>query len=176
MKPFRLLQPGQNPWVNGLRLALLNATLAACSTISFLGVLSIISWINQLRFANGASPSSELPFPYLVLMLVYAILFLVAWVWFGRRLPGTRREKIIAGLVGSAPLFVLSLLGYAGVFGAVVFNEMNPDTIPAGSVFVFGGIATLILFAGIVCAGLILLASRAADSRSSTDPISVVEH
>lgn len=176
MKPFHLFRPGQNPWANGLRLALLNATLAAFSIISFMGVLSIISWINQLRFASGTSPSSELPFPYLVLMLLYAILFLVAWVWFGRCLPGTRREKIIAVLVGSAPLFVLSVLGYAGVIGAVVFNEMNPDTVPAGSVFVFGGISTLILFAGITCAGLILLASSTADNPSPTAPISAVEN
>jgi hypothetical protein len=176
MKPFRLFQPGQNPWSNGLRLALLNATLAAFSVISFMGVLYTISWINQLRFAKGASPSSELPFPYLVLMLLYAILFLVVWIWFGRRLHGIWQERIITVLIGSAPLFVLSVLGYAGVIGAVVFNEMNPDTVPAGSVFVFGGISTLILFAGVTCVGLISLASRAADNPSPAAPISAVEN
>lgn len=61
--------------------------------VSFLGILSIVSVINQLRFAKGASPSSELPLPYLVLMLLYAILFLVTWAWFGRCLSGTRWEK-----------------------------------------------------------------------------------
>ncbi len=162
MKPFRLFLPGQNPWGNGLRLALLNAVLAAFSVLSFLGVLSIISWINQLQYARGAGPSSELPFPYPVLMLLYAILFIIAWIWFGRRLTGTRRERIIATLVGSVPLFGLSILGYVSVIAAFVLNGINSDPMSGAGTFVFGGISTLILFAGIACAGLILLVSRTA--------------
>lgn len=87
MNPFRLFQPGQNPWANGLRLALLNGALAVFSAISFLGVLYLISWINQLRYASGA-------------------------------------------------------------------------------------ISTLILFAGMICVGLICLTSSATDNPSSTAPIS----
>ena len=167
MKLSRLLRSTQTPWANGLRLAVLNAGLAAFSIVSFLGVLAIVSWINQLRLASGNN-SSALPFPYLLLMLLYAILFLLAWGSFGRGLSGSWREKIITVLLGCAPLFVLSALGYAGVFGAVLFNEMNPDVVPAGSVFVFGGISTVILVAGTACAGVILLASGTHPSSSGS--------
>src|SRR5512138_113051 len=169
MNLFRLFQPGQNPWVNGIRLAFLNAVLVAFSILSFLGVLYLISWINQFRYANGANPSSELPFPYLVLMLLYAVVFLAAWIWFGRRLHGTRQEWIVTGLIGAGPLFVLSVVGYLGVGGGLVLKEMNPDIIPAASFFVFGGISTLIMFAGITCTGLILLTSRSADNPVSLE-------
>lgn len=172
MNLFRLFQPGQNPWTNSLRLAFLNAVLAAFSAFSFLGVLYLISWINHLRYASGANSSSELPFPYPILMLLYAVLFPVAWIYFGRRLSGTRQERIITGLIGAGPLFALSVVGYLGVGGGLVLNEMNPDIIPAASFFVFGGISTLIMFAGITCTGLILLTSRSADNPVSLEPSS----
>ncbi len=156
MRPFRLFQPGANPWLNGLRLALLNIALAAFSACSFMGVLFFVARLNRLALAND-STSPELPFPYPVLMLMYSILFLAAWFLFAHRLTNGRRERAIATLVGAGPLFGMSLLGYAGVIGALVFDEFNPGVIPAGSFFVFGGIATLILLAGMACVGLILL-------------------
>lgn len=157
MNPLRLFQPGRNPWRNGLRLALLNGTLAAFCIGSFLGVLWIVSWLNQLRLAIYG-PSSELPFPYPVLLLLYAVLCLIAWVWFARRLPNARRARIITALVGSVPFFGLSLLGYVGVIGALIFHALDPGAIPAGSFYVFGAIATLILFAAMTCVALISLA------------------
>lgn len=52
-----------------------------------------------------------------------------------RTLPvRNKMGKITAALIGATPLFVLSVLGYAGVFGAFVFNEINPDLMPAASV------------------------------------------
>ena len=154
MNPSHLFQLGRNPWTSGLLLALLNAALAVFSVASFMGVLFVVSWLNQLRLADH-SASSELPFPYPALMLLDAMLFLVAWIWFGRRLPNVGRERFITALVGAAPLFGLSLLGYAGVLGGLVFEQVSPGRIPVGSFFVFGGIATLILFAGMTCVGLI---------------------
>ena len=170
MKPFQAFQTGQNPWSKGARLALLNAALAAFSIASFLGVLNVITSINQQRLSNGGA-LPELSFPYPVLMLFYVVMFLTAWVWVGRRFYGTRREKIIAALVGASPLFGLSLLGYAVVIGAVAFNAVAPEIIPAGSFYVFGGISTLILFAGITCAGLISLLSSSSGNSASPDTV-----
>lgn len=158
MKPFCLFRPGKNPWINGLRLALLNVTLAAFSVGSFMGVLLIISWLDRLA-RDHYGTWSGLPFPYPVLLLLYSIMFTLAWFWFGRRLSKVRRDRTITTLVGAGPLFGLSLFGYMGVIGALVYDEFNPDIIPTGSFFVFGGIATLILFAGIACVGLISLVS-----------------
>jgi len=65
----------------------------------------------------------------------------------------------------------LSLLGYAVVIGAVAFNAVAPEIIPAGSFYVFGGISTLILFAGITCAGLISLLSSSSGNSASPDTV-----
>jgi hypothetical protein len=155
-----LFQTGQNPWTNGLRLLLLNAALAGFSGGSFMGVLFLVSWINHLRLARGGSASDELPFPYLVLMGLYTILFVFAWIWFGRRLPYSWRARIITAVVGAAPLFGLSVVGYVGVIGAVIFEGVHPGTIPVASFYVFGGISTLILLTGMTCVGLISLIRR----------------
>lgn len=100
MKSFHLFQSSHNPWTSGLRLALLNAILAAFCIVSFIGVLYIVSRINQLRLAND-STLTELPFPYPVLMLLYVMMFLIAWIWFGRHLSGVWREKTITTLAAS---------------------------------------------------------------------------
>ena len=168
MKPSFLCQFGGNPWINGLRLALLNIMLAAFSGCSFIGVLSFVAWLNRLGLAND-STSSEVPFPYPALMLMYSILFFAAWFLFARRLTNGRRERTITTLVGAGPLFGMSLLGYAGVIGALAFDEFNPGLIPTGSFFVFGGIATLILLAGIACVGMISLVGGRAVTKPSTD-------
>lgn len=170
MKPSCLFQSGGNPWINGLRLALLNITLAAFSGCSFMGVLFFVARLNRLGLAND-STSSEVPFPYLVLMLMYLILFFAAWFLFARHLTNGRRERTITILVGAGPLFGMSILGYAGVIGLLVFDEFNPGLIPTGSFFVFGGIATLILLAGIACVGLISLVGGRSETMPSTDSI-----
>jgi hypothetical protein len=153
----RLFRFSHNPWDNGLHLALLNIGLAAFCATSFLAVLLGVSWLNRIMLARGGSPSAELPFPYPLLLLFYVIVFLVAWIRFGQRLPAGGQKRLLTAFVGAAPLFGLGLLGYAGAVGALFLNSLDPNRMPAASFIVFSGISTLILLAGFTCAGLILL-------------------
>lgn len=156
MQIKNLLQLSQNPKANGLRLALLNGLIATFCVVSFFGVLLIISLFNQRIYVTDGSASAEIPFPYPLLMLLYVVMFLITWIWFGRGLPSSHRDKMITALIGTSPLFGLSLLGYVSVIGVIIFNKLNPGMIPIASVFVFGFISTLILFAGLTCLGLIV--------------------
>jgi hypothetical protein len=153
---MQIVQLSQNPKANGLRLALLNTLLAAFCIVSFLGVLTVITAINQNIYANGGAPADAIPFPFPLLLLLYAALFPVVWMWFGGRLPGSQRERSVTAWLGAVPLFGLSFLGYISMVGAIIVNQVNPQTIPIATVFVSGGMATLILLAGIVCVGIIL--------------------
>ena len=141
-----------NPWENGLRLALLNVALAVFCIVSFLGTLLVVTSLNRLNPNRVGSPFSEVPVPYPLLLLLYAIMFLISWVRFGHRLPYAGRARFRTALVGTGPLFGLSLLGYIAAVGALISDE-----IPAASFFVFGGLLTLILLAGIACVCLICL-------------------
>jgi hypothetical protein len=148
------LRPSDDPWANGLRLTLLNAVLALFSMISFLGILMGVSAFNQYQQALGQSPSSEIPFPFAVLLLIDTVLLLTAWVWFGRRLPIAGRARWVASLVGAGSLFVVSAMVYLGAIIAMIWGAFDPERVPVASVVVLGGIATLILLAGIACVAL----------------------
>ena len=131
---FRL---DENPWMNGLRFAVLNAILAGFCAFSFVGTLFAVTMV-------------ELPFPYPLLFGLYILLFLGAWVWFGRRLPGNRRARLHAALVGVAPLLGLSLLGYLATVGMLLFNDVM-------SFFVGLLLATLVLCAALTCVAIVVL-------------------
>lgn len=151
---------GQNPWTNGWRLALLNAGLAAFCIISFMGILFAVELLSNWRMvANGGDPSAEIPFPYLLLLALYALIYLLAWLWFGRRLSGTQPERRLTALVGVSPLLALSLLGYTAAAVILILNIFGIFIMPVGSIFAFGFMATLILFASLTC--IVLLWWRA---------------
>ena len=124
------------------------------SAISFLGILMGVSAFNQYRHARGQSPASEIPFPFAVLLLIDMVLFSTSWVWFGRRLPHAGRARWVASLVGAGSLFVVSAIVYLGAIAAMIWGAFDPERVPVASVFVLGGIATLILLAGIACVAL----------------------
>ena len=118
---------------------------------TFLGVLFGVSTLNHYLQSRGNSPSSEVPFPFAVLFLAYVVLFLTTWVWFGRRLPNAGRPRWVAALVGAGSLFVFSGIGFLGAAAALIWSLFDPEQVPVASVFVLGGISTLILPAGITC-------------------------
>ena len=171
MEKGNWFQLGQNPWGNGLRLAVLNAALAVFCIISFLGLLEATVLLSTwLMSARGGDPSAMVPFPFPVLLLLYAALFLITWFRFGRRLAGTRRDKCQAAVIGALPLFGLSLLGYASAVWMFVFGNFNAHQMLAASVFIYTIISTLILFAGLICIWLVGLRFQATAVERSTCP------
>ena len=145
-------RPGASRWTDGIHLAALNSALALFSVISFMGVLgATVLLSNWLISENPASRSAGVPFPFPVLFLLYALLFIVAWFRFGRRLTGTRKERFRTASVGAMPLFGLSLLGYASVAWILIFGDFNANQMLTASVFVYTIISTLILCAGVTC-------------------------
>lgn len=158
---YRLFILSHNPWANGLRLALLNAVLAGFCVASFLGTLVAVVWLSRWRLARSGDPSTSVPFPYPLLLLLYVLMFLGAWWWYGRRLPGSRRARLQAALVGALPLVGLSLLGYVGVGRMLLLGDFTAASMLGASVFIYAAIATLILLAGFTCVGLILWAGEA---------------
>ncbi len=155
MSRYRLFQFGGSPWTNGLRLALLNAGLAIFCIVSFLGTLFVVTSLSRRRFAGSGDPSTSVPFPYPVLLLAYGLMFLLAWAWCGRRLPGSRPARLQAALIGALPLLGLSLLGYLGVGAMLVWGDFAGQGMLEAGVFIYGAIATLILLAGLTSVGLI---------------------
>ena len=151
-----LLRCSANPWANGLRLMLLNFVLAVLCSTSFLGCLGVVSSINAFRLAHGRAASGEWPFPFATLLLLYAVIYLFSWWWFGRRLPYGGRARLHTALVGAGVLIALSLTGYCGAIVASIIIETNPGTIPVATVFALAGISTLVLLAGLACIGTIL--------------------
>lgn len=164
----RLSAPSLNPWHCGLQLLALNGLLAAFSCLSFVGGIQGIAWINHLRLAQNP-PAGEIPFPYPVLLLLYAVLFTVTAFRFARRLaPLPGRDKMIATSVGTSPLLGLALLGYLLV--AVIIFSQPPD-VPAATPVAGILASTLILMAAGAEAGmLILLSTRWRPSPSDSVP------
>lgn len=160
MTQSKWLRLGDDPWANGLRLTLLNGGLSLFSAVSFLGILMGVSAFNQYQYSRGQNASSEVPFPFAVLLLIDAVLFVATWIWFGRRLPQAGRARWVATLVGAGPLFLFSAMAYLGAIVAMIWGFFDPEQVPVASVFVLGGIATLILLAGIICVALTFWSHR----------------
>lgn len=93
-------------------------------------------------------------------------MFLFAWLWCGRRLPGSRRARLQAALIGALPPFGLSLLGYIGVGGMFLLGDFAAKSMLDASVFIYGAIATVILLAGLTSVGLILFAGNGGSETS----------
>ncbi|HSH02545.1 MAG TPA: hypothetical protein VLL52_08505 [Anaerolineae bacterium] len=154
MKVMNLLPADKVDWRLGWQLAGLNAVVAGFSGVSFLLVLYGLSAVNHWRLAadGGARPW---PFPYPILFLLYGVMFMGAWWWFGRRLTVTGRDRVAVVLVGISPLLALSLLGYVSALGLVVAYQFGWTVMPIAAVFVWGGLATLILLTGVMCGGVV---------------------
>lgn len=149
---------GENPWSNGLRLAALNSLLAVFCIGSFLGTLGTVALLSTWLMSATGNPRSFIPFPYPLLLLLYVVIFITAWVLFAKRLPkSTRRQIFQTALIGATPLFGLSLLGYASVAWTLAFGDFNANQMLEVSVWIYGMISTLILLAGLSCVALITL-------------------
>ena len=155
MQTQQIFAFSQNPWANGVRMALLNLFLAMFCAGTFFGTLAVVSLYNQCLYANGGSAADSLPFPFLPLFLLYAILLPVVWLWLGRRLPHVGRERMLAACMGAGSLTIVGFLGLAAAVGLALWNEWLPNQLPVASVFVFSGLAILILLASLVCFGLL---------------------
>ncbi|TAK32805.1 MAG: hypothetical protein EPO21_14510 [Chloroflexota bacterium] len=141
----------QSPWRDGIRLAVLNGVLSLICIASFLGILALVVAISAWRMNATGDPRSGIPFPVPLLFALYAVAFIVGWVRFGRSMAGTRQQVLRSALLGAAPLFGLSLLGYASVVWMLVFGDFTANQMLNASVWVYGMISTLILLAGASC-------------------------
>lgn len=153
----RLFAKNANPWVCALQLMVMNVLLAVFCSGTFVGGIQLVAWVNHRRLAMDHA-ASEMPFPYPVLLILYAILFIAASRWFAKRLaPLPSRGKLIAAGIGISPIFGLALLGYVTV-AAMIF--IGGNNLPPGAPWVCGAASTLILFAAGAEMLLILMLSQ----------------
>lgn len=147
---------GLNPWINGIRLAVLNGILAASCVIGFLGSLYAVILLAEWARGITRDPAFLIPFPFPLLLLLYGLMFVVAWFLFARRLPvRARRHGFQTAVVGAIPLFGLALLGYANVAWMIAFGDFNANSMLGASVWVYGIISTLVSLAGVTCVAFI---------------------
>lgn len=140
MQKKQQLQLNQIPWREGFQLVVLNTIVGTFCAVSFIGTLLLVT---ALGF----------PFPYPILFLLYIVVCLVAWVWFGRRLTGVRLTRLYVALIGAVPFWGLSLLGYFATVGMVFMNDVM-------SFFVGGLLATLVLCAGLTSVAIVVLVGK----------------
>ena len=136
-QPFQL---NQIPWRAGFHLAILNSMIGVFCAVSFVGTLLLVT---ALGF----------PFPYPILFMLYIVLCLLAWVWFGRRLTGPRLTRLYVALIGALPFWGTGLLGYLATVGVALMNDVM-------SFFVGGLLATLVLCAGLTSVAVIVLVGK----------------
>lgn len=145
---------------SGLVLGMLNLALAVLCAITFFGTLAVTLGMSEWLRSLTGNLWISVPFPAPVLLLIYVVVFLLAWALFARRLPPRPWSGAIqTGLVGAIPLFGLSILGYLGVAALLATGDFNADPMLEASVWVYGILSTLILFAGITCTATIALFS-----------------
>lgn len=155
MLPKWSFQLNENPLQNGLRLAALNFALAIVCIFIFVGTLGTLSLISSLF------QTYVLPFPFLVLLILFTIIFLATWVGFAKRLRLTQNNKHFqTSFIGAIPLLGLSLLGYINVILTLVFGDFNANQMLEASVWIYGVISTLILMSGLSCIVLINLIAQ----------------
>lgn len=155
------ITPGETPWINGIRLAAINAFLSLLFIITFIGVIEVGQFLSEWIRTVIGDPRFYLPFPIPWILLLYVVILLVVWVMFARRLKvHARCHLLLTALIGSTPFFVLSLLGYASVGWMLAFGDFNSNQMLVASVWVYGMISTLIFLAGITCVLVITLVSK----------------
>lgn len=155
------ITPGENPWINGIRLGVINAFLSILFIITFVGVIEVGQFLSEWIRTVIGDPRLFLPFPIPWILLLYLVILIVVWVMFARRMKvHARRHMFLTALIGSTPFFVLSLLGYASVGWMLAFGDFYANQMLVASVWVYGMISTLIFLAGITCTLLVTLVSR----------------
>jgi hypothetical protein len=85
---------------------------------------------------------------------------LVLWITIARRLSTTGRPRLLTASIGAAPLFGLSLLGYAVAAVEFVVDLFYDDFCPVASIYIFGFLATVVLFAGLAAVTAIYYGGR----------------
>lgn len=144
----------------GVLLAAVNLALACICAMTLLGFLAATFVLAGWLQSSTGNPRVLVPFPAPVLFLLYVIAFVLTWTRFARGLqPGPTSYAIRTGLVGASPLLGLSLLGYLSVVWVLATGDFGPDSMLEATVFVYGILSTLILFAGVACMAFITLLS-----------------
>jgi hypothetical protein len=143
---FSLFHRDRSPWANGICVALLNGMLAIGCFVTFFGTLGVVTEINARYLARHGNSTHAVHFPYLPLLISYAIIYLVVWIWIGRRLPVAGRVRFRTLMIGAGPLFCLSFLGYAAAAGVMVLDLVTHDErFSVAGVFLWGFLATITL-------------------------------
>ncbi len=68
-------------------------------------------------------------------------------------------QAVQTGLLGAAPLFGLSLLGYLGVYWILATGGFGSGSMLVATVWIYGILSTLILLAGLVCTAIVAFCS-----------------
>lgn len=149
MRPFLFLMQNliQNINSQGIRFALLNVILAIFCGISFVGVLALTTTLGR-------------PFPYLILLALYALLFLGLWLFFGNRLSGNSTQNRTTAALAASPLFLLGFLSYLSAISVMVLELFIPDIAAAASPFLAIFLGTLLIIGGFGCMLIILLPTK----------------
>lgn len=147
-------------WKVGGLLAGLNVVLAGACGGAFFGTLAVVTYLNDRAHAHGAPFTSDVRFPFPLLLSADAAVCIGAWIWAGRRVPTVGRPRFLAALLGMSPVLALALLGYGAAGAVVVVDRFQPDRFPAMGAYVFAALATLTLVAAIVGIGLVFLSGR----------------
>jgi MFS family permease len=147
IQPTRILRE------RGLVLGVLNLSLAVLCGITFVGVLAATLILSVWLQSYTGNPRLSVPFPWYALLPLFVVAFLVMWIRFARGLQPEPRSRLVrTGLLGAAPLFGLSLIGYMAVAWTSATGDFGPNSMLEAAVFIYGVLSTLILFAGVTCA------------------------
>ena len=130
----------QSYWYDGFRLVILNFIVATFCAASFFGTLFLVTAV-------------QLPFPYPLLFILYIVLCLGSWVWFGRRLAHNSRHRLYTALIGGIPFWGVTLLGYFVTVSMVFLHDVM-------SFFVGGLLSTLVLCAGLTSIGIVVIVGK----------------
>ena len=134
---------------------MLNLGMALACGITFFGVLKITMFLSWLRYSTG-NPSTPVPFPVPLLLLLYVVAFVAMWTRFAKGLqPRPRSRAIQTGLLGATPLLGLSSLGYLVVAWVIATGDFASGSMLLATVWIYGIFSTLILFAGFVCTAIV---------------------
>lgn len=156
MQLLHRFQHWSDPRKDAMVLGALNVGMALVCGITFFGVLAITGFLSWWLRSSTGNPAAYVPFPYPVLLLLYVVALLVVWTRFAKGLqPRPRSRAIQTGLLGATPLFGLSLLGYLVVAWILATGDLGPDSMLVATVWIYGILSTLVLFAGLVCTAII---------------------
>ncbi len=156
MQLLRWLQQWSAPRRDAIVLWVLNLGMALACGITFFGALAITPFLSGwLQFLTG-NPRALVPVPVPLLFLLYVVAFVAVWTYFARSLrPRPWSRAIQTGLLGAMPLLGLSLLGYVSVAWTIATGDFGPNSMMVATVWVYGILSTLILFAGLTCTAIV---------------------